>query len=125
MRRNVCFKEYKRISMCLPSSCNDMKPAAVTNLGHNEVKVVWDNGKIWKGSRHVLLMQAIDVVDDYYFYAMFTSGRWVNVAHVTHHELLDGGKRIEVHSSTQGDFTFIIDKLDGWSVSDVSKVNVG
>ena len=121
MRRNVCFTEYKRLSMCLPSTCNDLKPATVKNYGSNVVKVTWDNGRVYRADRSVFLMQAVNnekvVVDDYYFEAMFTSGRSVDVEYVTHHELLDGGKRIEVHSSTQGDFTFIIDKLDGWAVS--------
>jgi len=123
MRRNVCFTEYKRIALCLPSTCNDLKPATVKNYGSNVVKVTWDNGRIYRADRSVFIMQAVRgenqkvVVSDYNFEAMFTSGRYVNVEYVTHHELLDGGKRIEVHSSTQGDFTFIIDKLDGWAVS--------
>ena len=127
MRRKVCFTDHQRIALCLSSYDNDPKPATVTNYGHNEVKVVWDNGNIWKGSRSNLLIKAIRggqyegqkvVVADYYFEAMLTSGRCVNIDRVTHHEILDGGKRIEVHSRTHGDFTFIIEKLDGWSVSD-------
>ena len=126
MRRNVCFTDHKRISLCLSSYTNDPLPATVTNYGHNKVKVVWDNGNIWRGSRCELLIHAIRgcqhenqkvVVDDYYFEAMLTSGRCINIDRVTRHEFLDGGKRVEVHSRTHGVFTFIIDKLDGWSVS--------